>query len=62
MKVSWLAGAVGAAVVAAALVLWALGQVGDRTDVVIVVEPVAAGDAIPASALNEETTGRCATV
>ena len=35
--------------------LWALGQVGDRTDVVVVVEPVAAGDAIPASALS--TTG-----
>lgn len=52
VRVSWLAGAVGAAVVAAALVLWALGQVGDRTDVVMVVESVQAGDPIPASALS----------
>lgn len=52
VKVSWLAAAVGAAVVAAVLVLWALGQVGDRRDVVMVVEAVPAGEAIPASALS----------
>jgi hypothetical protein len=52
VKVSWLAAAVGAAVVAAVLVLWALGQVGDRRDVVMVVEAVPAGETIPASALS----------
>jgi hypothetical protein len=47
-----LAGAVGAALVAAALVLWGLGRVADRREVVVVRAPVAAGAPIPVEALG----------
>jgi hypothetical protein len=48
----WLAAAVGAALVAAALVLWGFGRAGDRREVVVVTAPVAEGDPIPVDALG----------
>ena len=52
VRMPWLAAAVGAALVAAALVLWGLGRVADRREVVVMRAPVAAGDPIPAEALG----------
>ena len=52
VRLPWLAGAVGLTVLVAALVLWGLGRVADRREVVMVTAPVAAGDPIPASALG----------
>lgn len=48
----WLAAAVGAALVAAAFVLWGLGRVADRREVVVMRAPVEAGEPIPAEALG----------
>ena len=52
VRLPWLAAAVGLTVLVAALVLWGLGRVADRREVVMVAAPVAAGDPIPASALG----------
>lgn len=48
----WLAAAVGAALLAASLVLWGLGRVAERREVVVMRGPVSAGEPIPVEALG----------
>jgi hypothetical protein len=52
VKLPWMAAAVGAALVAAALVLWGFGRVAHRTEVLVVTAPVAKGAPIPVEALG----------
>jgi hypothetical protein len=52
VRLPWLAAAVGLTVLVTALVLWGLGRVADRREVVMVTSPVAEGDPIPAAALG----------
>lgn len=52
VRLPWLAGAGGIALLTALVVLWGFGQVGDRREVVMVVSPVAEGQEIAASDLG----------
>lgn len=52
VRLPWLAAAVGAALVAAALVLWGFGRASERREVVVVNAAVAEGQPIPAEALG----------
>lgn len=52
LRLPWLLAAAGVFVLAVMLVLWAVSNASDRTQVLMVVEPVAAGEQIPGSAVG----------
>lgn len=64
VRVPWLVAAAGVFVLGVMLVLWAVSNASDRTQVLVVVEPVAAGEPLPDSAIgvtgvsNESGFGR----
>ena len=64
VRVPWLLAAAGVFVLGVMLVLWAVSNASDRTQVLVVVEPVAAGEPLPDSAIgvtgvsNESGFGR----
>jgi hypothetical protein len=57
VRVPYLIGAAALAVATAVLVLWGFSRAADRTEVIVVREPVAAGTPIPASALSTTMVG-----
>jgi SAF domain-containing protein len=57
VRVPYLVAAAGLALATAVLVLWGFSQAADRTEVLVVRAPVAAGTPIPASALSTTMVG-----
>jgi len=57
VRVPYLIGAAGLALALAVLVLWGFTRAADRTEVIVVRAPVAAGTPIPASALSTTMVG-----
>jgi hypothetical protein len=57
VRVPYLIGAAALALVTALLVLWGFSRAADRTEVIVVRAPVAAGTPIPASALSTTMVG-----
>ena len=57
VRVPYLIGAAGLALATAVLVLWGFSRAADRTEVLVVRAPVAAGTPIPASALSTTMVG-----
>src|SRR4051812_35797445 len=56
-RVPYLIGAAALALATAVLVLWGFSRAADRTEVLVVRAPVAAGTPIPASALSTTMVG-----
>ena len=52
IRVPWLAAAVGAALLTAAIVLWGFGRAADRREVLMVAEPIGQGETIESSDLT----------
>ena len=57
VRVPYLIGAAALALATAVLVLWGFSRAADRTEVIVVRAPVAAGTPIPASALSTTMVG-----
>lgn len=52
IRVPWLAAAVGAALLTAAIVLWGFGRAADRREVLMVAQPIGQGETIESSDLT----------
>ena len=62
VRVPYVVGAAGLALATAVVVLWGFSRAADRTEVLIVRAPVAAGTPIPAAALSTTMIGVDASV
>ncbi len=52
VRIPWLAAAVGAALLTAAIVLWGFGRAADRREVLMVAQPIGQGEAVEAGDLT----------